>query len=77
MLTKLSYDVQTVFGAEDIFKLNNIGVVEPLKKVNLGEYCVLEVAIVCKCLQINLFNSHLLFGIPLHAFVHLSVHSLS
>ena len=50
MLTKLSYDVQTVFGAEDIFKLNNIGVVEPFKKVNLGEYCVLEVAIVCKCL---------------------------
>ena len=76
MLTKLSYNVQTVLRTEHILKLHDVWVVEPLQKVNLGEYCVLEVAIVGKCLQINFFNCYLLFGVPLHPFVHLAVHSL-
>ena len=46
VFTEFGYDVEAVFGAEDILELNDVGVIEPFEEVNLREDCVFEVLVV-------------------------------
>lgn len=38
MPTKLSNDVKTVFGAQDVFELHDVRMVESFQEVYLGKY---------------------------------------
>lgn len=77
VFTKLGNDVKTVFGAEDIFELDDVGVIEPLEKVYFGEYGIFKILVVGESSKVDLFDGHLLFGFSFHTLIDLAVDSLA
>lgn len=76
ILAKLGDYVQTIFRAEYILELHYVGVVEPLQKVNLRKYCILQVLVISESRQVDLLYRHLLLTLTLDTLVNLTVYPL-
>lgn len=76
ILAEFCNDVETVLGAEDILKLDYIGMVESLQQVYLREDGILQVLIVGEGSQIDLLNGHLLLAFPFDTLVDFAVDAL-
>jgi hypothetical protein len=77
MLAKFSYYIEAVLGAEYILKLDDVGMIETLKEIYLGEYSILQVFIICECVEIHFFYSNFLFSVPFHTFENLTVYTFT
>ena len=76
VFTELSDDVETVLGGEDVFELDDIGVVESLEEIYFREDGILEIFVIGKGGQVDLLDGHFLLGLPLHPLVDLPVDAL-
>lgn len=76
VFAELGDDVEAVFGAQHIFELYYVRVVESLEKVDLREDRILKVFIVSEGGEVDLFDGYFFLALALHPFVDLAVHSL-
>lgn len=74
---ELGDDVQAVLAGEHVSEAHDVGMVEALHEVDLGEDCVFEVAIVGEGLQVDFLDGNVLLGLIVLALIDLAVNTLA